>query len=251
MDVHKMEELQKKIEQILANNYTPQEIADSYLNTPFYKRPLPPDPDAENKARGRLKGKWKWDNEPEQHINEIIRAVGFYEIPVLCEHHREKVTATELDFTATGIDKHLAEASFNLERVNQDLKALCRVLETQPLSHTATIELHSRRIQLKQVVEQGFVYISRQQEVALKWLSHCYVEALPLIQDFVLAREPRQPEQTYTRALALIVFRLIESNTPRNTSTSERFTVDTIATISPLLKKYVTARTIKAARTGQ
>jgi hypothetical protein len=258
MNYLKMMAVQKQIEHILANKFTPDEIADNYLNIPFDKRSLPPSPDAEaigkvRIANNRVLSSWlNYRADPEQLINEILRAVGFYEIPVLLENCR-KVGNRLKGFTVPEIDEHLAKTSCNLEELKKDIAAIDRALK-QPLSAMTMMELTDQREGLQEVVDQDYVYISRQKEVALKWLSNSHSEALPLIRDFILARDPNQPEQTYTRALVLIVFRLLESHAQdakqKAVGVNAKLTVDVITTLSPNLQKYITARTLKAARTG-
>lgn len=245
-------ELLKQVKHILANPSTAAQIAISYLSIPFDKRSLPPSPEDVDKAKKRIAvnrglfDKLKMRSEPELLLNEIVRAVGFYEIFVLCEHPKDtKIDVAELS-------DHLDKAQQNFEELKNDISAIDRVLK-QPLSTSAKVELLLRRDQLRCVEAQGYVRISRQQEVALQWCMHRYPESVPIIQEFVLIRKNNKPEQTYTRALGLIVFLLIEASAQKANhivGANEKLTVDIISAMSPLLGKFVTGRTLKAARTG-
>ncbi|MEI6827568.1 MAG: hypothetical protein WCK54_18395 [Desulfuromonadales bacterium] len=245
MNATRYEAIQKQIENILFNKFTPEQIADNYLSIPFVKR-TPPPPDVEEKARVRLNAELKIDQrkDPQQLMAEIIGAVCFFEIPVLCD--QGIITVPELD-------EHLDNPKRKLDEIVQDVEALSRVLN-QPFSRDTVTEISKRRDHLQEVIDQGYIYISRQQEVALQWLSHHQQDALKLIKDFVLIRDPNQPDQAYTRALGLIVFRLLVQHAKDHKQTeigrNTKRAAEIISALSPNLQKHITPRNIKQARTN-
>ena len=157
MNTSTMTAVQKQIKHILDNRFTAREIADNYLNISFDQRtPLHPDDEAKAKKRiaenSVLSSKLNTRSEPEQLINEIVRAVGFYEPIVLSEYKNPSVLE---------IDKHMNNASQNIGKIAQDVDALTRTL-LQPLTLITKEELTARRDYLQEVLSQGYVYISRQ-----------------------------------------------------------------------------------------
>jgi len=250
-----LEGLQKHIERILSTRPTAREIADEFLNRPsgegyFHLHQRITVDEAITNCRKSLDNalyrKLENRNNHEELIYRVYSAAKIYKLPVLAELGKIYVE----EFRGC-IDDH-ESAEKKLRNIKKDITAIDRILNN-PLSPDTRSELLNRKTWLMDILNQGRISITRQQETALQYLVFLDKSSAPLINDFVLVRENCPPNETYKQALVIIITDILclHSKNERQSRKSvvQKLAHDIIVALIPSIEGEVSFQAIRHALT--